>query len=36
MLIVYVGFLAILRSSDLEAGLAPVLDRAAARSSTRR
>lgn len=36
MLIVYVGFLAILRSSDLEAGLAPVLDRAAARSSARR
>jgi putative peptidoglycan lipid II flippase len=33
MLVVYIGFLAILRSSDLEAGLAPVLDRAAARSA---
>ncbi|MGH1524797.1 hypothetical protein ACRAWC_12495 [Leifsonia sp. L25] len=36
MLVVYLGFLAILRSNDLEAGLAPVLDRAAARSSARR
>ncbi|MEY9952137.1 murein biosynthesis integral membrane protein MurJ [Leifsonia sp. EB34] len=36
MLVVYLGFLAILRSSDLEAGLAPVLERAAARSSARR
>ena len=36
MLIVYVGALGILRSRDLEAGLAPVLDRAAPRSSARR
>lgn len=36
MLVVYLGFLAILRSSDLEAGLAPVVERAAARSSARR
>ena len=36
MLIVYIGALAILRSKDLEAGLAPVLDRAAGRSSARR
>lgn len=36
MLIVYVGALGILRSRDLDAGLAPVLDRAASRSSTRR
>jgi putative peptidoglycan lipid II flippase len=36
MLVVYVGFLAILRSNDLEAGLAPVLDRFARRSSRSR
>ncbi|WP_426625833.1 murein biosynthesis integral membrane protein MurJ [Leifsonia sp. McL0607] len=36
MLIVYVGTLGILRSRDLEAGLAPVLDRAARHSSARR
>ena len=36
MLIVYVGFLAILRSRDLEAGLAPVLNRLPARSSAHR
>jgi putative peptidoglycan lipid II flippase len=36
MLIVYVGALGLLRSRDLEAGLAPVLDRAASRSSARR
>lgn len=32
MLIVYVGFLVILRSPDLEQGLAPILNRAAGRS----
>ena len=32
MLVVYIGFLGILRSDDLEAGLAPILERAARRS----
>ena len=32
MLVVYVGFLVILRSPDLEAGLAPVLNRAGGRA----
>ena len=32
MLVVYVGFLAILRSPDLESGLAPVLNRLEGRS----
>lgn len=36
MLVVYVGFLALLRSSDLEAGLAGLLDRVGRRSATHR
>lgn len=36
MLIVYVGFLAMLRSPDLESGLAPILNRAGGRSRTPR
>jgi len=36
MLIVYAGFLVILRSPDLEAGLAPILNRAGGRSRTPR
>jgi putative peptidoglycan lipid II flippase len=36
MLVVYVGFLAILRSPDLEVGLAPILNRAGGRSRTPR
>lgn len=36
MLVVYVGFLAMLRSPDLEAGLAPLLNRAGRRSRTPR
>lgn len=36
MVIVYVGFLAIFRSSDLEAGVVPLLERIVGRSSTRR
>ncbi|WP_285114795.1 lipid II flippase MurJ [Leifsonia sp. fls2-241-R2A-40a] len=36
MLVVYVGFLGMLRSPDLENGLAPILNRAAGRSRTPR
>jgi putative peptidoglycan lipid II flippase len=36
MLLVYVGFLAILRSPDLEAGLLPILNRAGGRARTTR
>ncbi|MGO4595823.1 murein biosynthesis integral membrane protein MurJ [Leifsonia sp. 2TAF2] len=36
MLVVYVGFLAILRSPDLEVGLAPILNRAGGRARTPR